>query len=110
MNNLIINSYNCRSVKNSLADVRCLCDRSSIVLLQEHWIPQQELEFFNNVHKDFISFSSSPVDLSKELLVGRPYGGLAILVRKDLAENVKVVDISDSRFMCIRIDMNNEKF
>ena len=57
--NIVI--YNCRSVKSSISDGCSLCDRNDIVLLQEHWIPRQELSYFNPIHVDFISYSSSPV-------------------------------------------------
>ena len=63
-NSIIINSYNCRSVKNSLNDVVNLCNKSHTVLLQEHWLPKQELSYLENIHKYFIVFNSSPVDLS----------------------------------------------
>ena len=82
MNNLKIVSYNCRSVKNSLLDVSKLCELYDIILLQEHWLPKQELSYLNKINDNFISLGSSPVDLSNKLLKGRPYGGLAFLIKK----------------------------
>jgi len=35
---LRLSSFNCRSVKSSVDEVKQLCDISSIVMLQEHWL------------------------------------------------------------------------
>ena len=105
-----LTSYNCRSLKNSLIDIRNLCNNNDIILLQEHWIPQQELSYINTISNNFIAFSSSPVDLSAGLLVGRPYGGLSILVKKNIANYFKVIDISDPNFICAEISLGDKNF
>jgi hypothetical protein len=75
-------SYNCRSVKNSIKDVIRLCDEHDIVCLQEHWLPELVLQF--NIHNEFHSISSSAVDITSDILVGRSCGGTAVLYRKSL--------------------------
>jgi len=94
---LSICSFNCQSVKSSLTEVYELCERSDLVLLQEHWLLPGELACLNDIHKDFLSTRHSAVDVSKSVLVVRPYGGTAILYRKDLAGRVSTVETSDSR-------------
>jgi exonuclease III len=74
-------TYNCRSVKNSMPEVHSLCNKFDIVLLQEHWLLPNELHTLNNIHPDFHSYGMSAVDISRNILVGRPYGGTAILFR-----------------------------
>jgi hypothetical protein len=76
---LSVCSYNCRSVKNSLADVHSLCKNYDLVLLQEHWLLPNELHILNNVHPDLHSYGLSAVDISSNILLGRPYGGTAFL-------------------------------
>lgn len=110
MIDLRITSYNCRSVKNSITDVYSMCDRNDIVFLQEHWIPMQDLSFFNSFHADFVAYSSSPVDLSAELLLGRPYGGIAVLVRRSMEGNVKLLNCDDTRFMVLEFIDNEKRF
>ena len=102
--NLRIVSYNCRSVRNSLNDVQKLCDKNDIVMLQEHWLPKQDLSFLNSIHNDFIAYSSSPVDLTKGLLVGRPYGGLSVLFNKKLASRLKLVDDNNERLLFVELN------
>ena len=69
-----------------------MCERSDLVLLQEHWLLPFELACLNNMHKDFLSTGNSAVDVSKSVLVCRPYRGTAILYRKELAGCVSTVD------------------
>ena len=109
MNCFKMSSYNCRSVKNSLRDVVALCDKSDIVFLQEHWLPIQNLSYLNSIHPDFISIGSSPVDFGNELLIGRPYGGLGILYKKSLSSYIKIIDKSDTNFLCAELKYNDRK-
>ena len=60
---LVVSSFNCRSVKSSISEIRDLCDVSDVVLLQEHWLLPFELGLLNNIHLDFISVSKSVVDI-----------------------------------------------
>ena len=94
---LRICSYNCRSVKKCLPEVAKLCNTHDFVLLQEHWLLPNELGLLNNIHPEFLSCGLSAVDVSSGLLLGRPYGGTAILYRKSLAEKLSVVHSEESR-------------
>ena len=87
-NNLSICSFNCRSVKNSVYEIQSLCDKYDVVLIQEHWLLPNELEFLNNIHPDFLAYGHSAVDISQGILIGRPYGGTAILYRKTLSTSI----------------------
>jgi len=83
-------SFNCRSVKNCLPEIHRLCNLHDFVLLQEHWLLPSELGVLNSVHPEFFSFGLSAVDITTDILIGRPYGGTAILYRKCFANNVKM--------------------
>ena len=109
MNNnkfLRVCSFNCRSFKNSIYSIHDLCDNYDIVLLQEHWLLPFDLPLLNSAHNDFVSTGLSAVDIGKDILVGRPYGGTAILYRKCLAEKICVVDSHDSRITGIQVVTN----
>ena len=90
-------SYNCRSVKNSVDEIRQLCNKSDFVLLQEHWLLPNDLGYLNNIHHDFIAYGSSAVDMESNVLIGRPYGGTAILLRRKFSACVKLVVNSNKR-------------
>ena len=101
---LSVCSYNCRSFKNSLPSVNNLCCQHDIVLLQEHWLIPNDLHLLNNAHVDFMSVGLSAVDLSSDILVGRPFGGTAILFRKCFANKIKFLETNESRITGIQID------
>ena len=105
-NNLSICSFNCRSLKSSLVDVHELCDRYDIILLQEHWLLPNELNCLNNVHCDFISVGRPAIDISNKLLVGRSYGGTAILYRRNLAKYISPVSTQDPRISAVVFNTN----
>ncbi len=96
-------SFNCRSVKNSNYDVINLCNKCDIVCLQEHWLLPNELNILNNINTEFISHGYSSVNISDSVLVGRPYGGTAILFRKSLSHLIKIVPTTDPRVTAIRV-------
>ena len=82
-------TYNCHSIKNSWAEVQQLCADHDLILLQEHWLLPDELQILSDVHIDFLACGSSAVDIGSNILVGRPYGGTAILYRRTLAITVE---------------------
>lgn len=96
-------SFNCRSFKSSLPAIHELCTTHDIVLLQEHWLLPFDLPILNTAHNDFLSIGLSAVDTSSDILVGRPYGGTAILYRKCLGDKISIVDSSESRISGIQI-------
>ena len=53
------------------------------------------------IHPEFLAVAKSSVDISSDILRGRPYGGTAILYRKDLATNIKPVASSDPRVCAV---------
>ena len=96
-------TFNCRSVKRSFAEVQQLCDGHDLVLLQEHWLLPDELQILSNIHVDFLAWGSSAVDISRNLLTGRPYGGTAILYRKSLVDRITVIPCVDPRLAAIKL-------
>lgn len=88
-------SFNCNSLKNSITEVRELCDINDIIFLQETWLSNFELFMLNKIHDNFLGLGVSAFDSSSALLSGRPFGGVAILWRKSLQCNAKVKIISE---------------
>src|SRR5579872_3479346 len=78
-NNLIIGSFNCRSVKSSVAEIHSLCEKCDLVCIQEHLLLPNELSFLSSIHPNFLSVGYSAVDITSDTLVGRLYGGTGIL-------------------------------
>ena len=102
-------TFNCRSVRKNVHVVRNLCDRFKLIALQETFLPQQEGDFLNSISSKFTCVSSSPVDLGRSLIRGRPYGGLAFLIHEEITPFVKKVSTNDERLLCIDIVFNGTK-
>jgi endonuclease/exonuclease/phosphatase family metal-dependent hydrolase len=103
---LKVATFNCRSVKSSVDEVKQSCDSCDIVMLQEHWLMPHELGMLSRVHPEFLSVAKSAVNVTENILIGRPYGGTAVLYRKDMAPNVMVVDSLDPRVCAVKMLTN----
>ena len=57
------------------------CD---VMLLQEHWLSDSQLSILNTLSPDHVSVAVSGFG-NNSVLTGRPYGGCAILWRKNLS-------------------------
>ena len=59
-------TYNCRSMKNSIHDIRELRRSHDLVLLQEHWLLPFELNLLNCVCDDFMATGVSAVNVTDD--------------------------------------------
>ena len=98
---LSICSFNCRSAKSSVKEIAQLCDTHHFVLLQETWLLPNEIDFLSSIHTDFYACGHSSVDISNNILIGRPYGGTGVLYHKSLAPFVQTIDAHDPRISAI---------
>jgi len=71
---------------NGVSALLDLCSFGDIIAVEEHWLAPHNFDKLMNVHSDFQVFCWSPMDdtLKAGFLVGRPFGGLGLLVRKNL--------------------------
>ena len=61
-----------------------------------------DLHLFDQIDNDFTSHALSSVD-NRQILVGRPYGGLTILWRKNIAHLCDVITFDDNRILGIKM-------
>ena len=87
-----------------------MCEHHDIVFLQEHWLLPNELRLLNNAHDKFQSYGLSAVDISVDILVGRPFGGTAILYRKSLADQISIIASDESRITGIQLNTDSGPF
>jgi hypothetical protein len=77
-------SFNYRGYNESkrayILHLLSLCD---ILFIQEHWLSDSQLSIFNSINSDFVSCGVSGFG-NDDVLRGRPFGGCAILWRKDI--------------------------
>ena len=92
-------TYNYQGLKNSLQDVSDLCQRYDFIFLQETWLFNFELHILSNISHDFEGFGVSSIDDSTGIVRGRPYGGMAILVRKKYRSLIEFQQYGDPRIL-----------
>lgn len=103
-------TFNCKSVKRSAACIRQICDTADVLALQETWLLPHDIPFLGTIHDSFEYTGKSAVDTSKELLRGRPYGGVALLWRKNLFDSVAVINCASARLAAVRFEIRNRSF
>jgi exonuclease III len=108
LSNLKLATFNCRSVKSSVNEVYRLCDDADTVILQEHWLLPNELSMLNMIHPNFLAHACSAIDITRNVIVGRPYGGTAILFRKEMAGCIRQIDTGDPRLCAVSLMCNIE--
>lgn len=103
-------TFNCKSVKRSATCIRQLCDSADIIALQETWLLPHDISFLGTIHENYEYTGKSAVDTSKELLRGRPYGGVAILWRKNVFNSIKIIECASARISAVRFEIENRFF
>ena len=98
--NLSLVSYNCKGFNNGLSYLPVLIDSFDVILLQEHWLSDSELDRL--CFDGFVTSAISGFDNSV-LLHGRPFGGCAILYRQNLVSSFKQVSTCSRRFCAVKI-------
>ena len=108
-NSLRIMSYNYYGLKSSFVDLYDLCDRFDVIFMQETLLFNHELSILSTVHPDFEGMGISAIDDTCNILAGRPYGGVAILIRKHLTPFCEFVLCDDPRMMALEVKHFNDK-
>jgi len=73
------------------------CD---IMLLQEHWLSDSQLSILNTLSADHVSVAVSGFG-NNSVLTGRPYGGCAILWRKNLSLTASPITSNSRRISAV---------
>lgn len=98
-------TFNCKSIKRSFESVRRICKTADIVALQETWLLPHDIPVLATVDEQFEYTGKSAVDTSAEILVGRPYGGVALLWRKGIFQSVSLVQCKSARLTAIKASL-----
>ena len=72
-------TYNCRGFNASKQSYVCrLLNECDFLFLQEHWLSEAQITCLNSISSDHLAIGVSGFENS-DILVGRPFGGCAIL-------------------------------
>lgn len=102
--NVTLSTFNCKNVIRSADCVRRLCRVADVIALQETWLLPHDVPYLGCIDDGFAYAGKSAVDTSAGVLIGRPYGGVALLWRKSAFATVSVVQCNSDRLIAIRIE------
>ena len=102
---LSVISYNCKGFNSSVDYLRETIVNSDplFVCLQETWHLASNASVFAAISDNYMFYETSGVDCSQDIIMGRPYGGLAILYKRCIADKVKMVKTSNRRLCVLQI-------
>jgi len=101
---LTVVSYNLHGFNQGKILLQSLCSTCDILFVQEHWLAPFDLDKLNAVNPNMICFASTTVDdaVSRDCLVGRFLGGVAIYVNENLAVITKLISLK-IRYIILQI-------
>ena len=100
---LSFSNFNCKGFKyRNFEYISELYKSSDVMLLQEHWLRNFEFKEFNNVLDDCSFVAKSPM-LDSEVILGRPYSGVAILWKSYLNAYVETIPTMSTKLVAIKV-------
>ena len=106
-NNICVVSYNLHGFNQGAPGVKELMVKlqADVIMIQEHWLSRDNLSKLNSLSDNYFVFGSSAMDscVSSGPLVGRPFGGTAMLVNKKHVSYTTYI-VSSERYTAIKIN------
>jgi len=97
-------TYNMHGYNQGIHYIKQICYSADLIFVQEHWLPPCDLHKLQNISDDFICYSSSAMCnvIDRGILVGRHFGGVAILVRSSIARHCKLL-CKTERYIIVKL-------
>ena len=111
-NHLRLGAFNCQGAMRSVAYISTLLESNKIdiLCLSEHWLFPDSLCFLNSVSTEFCSCGVSDENLDVLDPYRRGKGGVAIMWRKVLNQNVTLLPIDSDRIIGISVELERKQF
>ena len=79
-------TYNCSGLRSNMQYLHEFLDKHhpKILCLQETWLLKCNLKKLSEIHPDYMFHGFSAMDSDKNIISGRPYGGVALLWHKSI--------------------------
>ena len=95
-------SFNCRGLKLAADSISDLFKEVYTLAVQEHWLLPTELANSASINKDALYSAVSSMEIDK-IVLGRPFGGVAILWHTRFYQPVSTIQTASERMSPIRI-------
>jgi len=103
--NLKINvaTYNLHGLNQGSSFLEYLSVYNDVVFVQEHWLAPFNINQLESACPSYVCYATSAMNdvISSGVLRGRPFGGVAVLVKQKLASNFNIVKLS-SRYIILK--------
>ncbi|CAL8125005.1 unnamed protein product [Orchesella dallaii] len=101
-----IMTWNCQGFKNNGTWLDSIINSYDIIALQETWLHEHECHRLN-IFKNYYAIAKSGMPVTRLNMQGRPYGGVAFLIKSDLEKSVTAVTYEDPRIIAVKIETTN---
>ena len=110
MDTLNIISWNIFGLKRNIPLLNMFCKNfKGIIALQEALLWPHDLAICDSIHEDFRTFSTSSMQVTDQIIAGRPKGGLSFLWHKSLDNMIKVMTYRSDRLLGLQVTVGNSK-
>jgi len=73
-----LTTYNLHGFNQGRSLLPYLCTLCDVIIVQKHWLYEDELHVFDDISDDFFSISSLAMSSQGRLRLGRPFGGVGL--------------------------------
>lgn len=104
MRTIRIASLNCFGLAgNCEGYVADVCKQADLVALQETWLHPWQINLPSSLGEDICSFSVSSINVSDEIRVGRPFGGLTFIWQRSMSPIIKIRQYDCDRILGLSV-------
>ena len=107
LSDLRIVTLNLHGFKGNWSYLQTLLDSYDIVFVQEIWLLECELHLLHDLSREFTVYARTGMahSVASGIVKGRPYGGVAVLVRNNLSRYITFCcHDDDGRVICVKLN------
>ena len=102
-------SYNCEHADDvRLPMLQELFDKCDFLLIQEHGLFKSQFDFFDKLSDNGVGRHGTSAMDEREIIRGRPYGGVAIVWHSNLQCKVTPIQNDSKRFCALHVNINSK--
>ncbi len=102
-------SFNCEGAIRNKNTIKYIIEKNQpdILCMQESWVLNMKLTEIQEIDSSYDVKGEQGVDINKALLPGRPSGGLIVMYKKAIANDIHVIQTHNRRVYAVKIDCIN---
>src|SRR5437870_3558016 len=109
-NVISIMTYNCHGFQQAKTLLNSVCNSNdnlnspTLIYLQELWLTPDNMHKIANFSNNYMFYGISAMEhaVSSSVLIGRPWGGVRVLIKNNFAKLIRYKETCE-RFVCIVI-------